>query len=166
VKIRFLAGRTFAAGGALPRARAIAAGLATELQAEPRAYAKIIEGMLAAQEEDPRRAVQLLTEATGLLDTWIGHFELGRAYLDTGAFPQADSEFDRCLQRRGEALALFLDEEPTFAFFPAVYYYQGRVKEELKSARAAESYQAYLDIRGRSNDDRLALDARRRIARK
>ena len=32
---------------------------------------------------------------------------------------EADSEFDRCLTRRGEALSLFLDEEPTFAFLPA-----------------------------------------------
>ena len=30
------------------------------------------------------------------------------------AFPQADAEFDRCLKRRGEALALFLDEETTY----------------------------------------------------
>jgi len=122
--------------------------------------------MLALQAQDPQNAVQRLTESVALFDTWIGHFELGRAYLLAGAFPQADSEFDRCVQRRGEALALFLDEEPTFAFFPPVYYYQGRVKEALKSAKAAESYQAYLDIRGRANDDPLAADARRRIAQK
>ena len=34
------------------------------------------------------------------------------------AFLQADSEFDRCLQRRGEALSLFVDEEPTSGHFP------------------------------------------------
>ena len=166
VKMRFLAGRVFAEAGAVSRARAMADGLAAELLAEPRAYAKIIEGLLALRARDPQNAVQRLTESTALFDTWIGHFELGRAYLLAGAFPQADSEFDRCLQRRGEALALFLDEEPTFAFFPPVYYYQGRVKEALKSAKAAESYQAYLDIRGRANDDPLAADARRRIAHK
>ncbi len=48
--------------------------------------------------------------------------------------PQADSEFDRCIQRRGEALALFLDEEPTYAFFPPVYYYRGRVREAMNTA--------------------------------
>ena len=56
-----------------------------------------------------------LKEANEMLDTWIGHFDLGRAYLAAGAFPQADSEFDRCLKRSGEALSLFLDEEPTSA---------------------------------------------------
>ena len=60
-----------------------------------------------------------------MLDTWIGHFELGRAYLAASAFPQADSEFDRCLRRRGEALSLFVDEEPTYGYLPTVYYYQG-----------------------------------------
>ena len=48
-------------------------------------------------------------------------------------FPQADAEFDRCLKRRGEALALFLDEEPTYSYLPPVYYYQGRVREGLKN---------------------------------
>ena len=51
-------------------------------------------------------------------------------------------EFDRCLKRRGEALALFLDEEPTFGYFPTVYYYQGRVREQMKIDGFAESYRA------------------------
>ena len=67
---------------------------------------------------DNRKAVRFLTEANTLIDTWIGHFDLGRAYLDSGAFMQADSEFDRCFTRRGEALSLFLDEDPTFGYFP------------------------------------------------
>ena len=78
------------------------------------------------------------------------------------AFTQADSEFDRCIKRRGEALSLFLDEEPTYGYFPPVYYYQGRVREGLKSAGFAESYRAYLDIRGQSNDDPLVPEVRRR----
>jgi hypothetical protein len=48
--------------------------------------------------------VKLLTDANGILDTWLGHFGLGRAFFEAGAFPQADSAFDRCIQRRGEAL--------------------------------------------------------------
>ena len=148
VKIRFLAARVFVEAGAAARAQALAAGLAAELQAEPQAYAAIIEGLTALNGGDARQAIKLLTAANGLLDTWIGHFYLGRAYLEAGAFPQADSEFDRCLKRRGEALALFLDEEPTYGYFPPVYYYQGRVREGLKSTKSGESYDAYLDIRG------------------
>jgi hypothetical protein len=69
--------------------------------------------------KDARQAVKIFSDANGLLDTWIGHFDLGRAYLEISQFAQADSEFDRCLKRRGEALALFIDEEPTFGYFPA-----------------------------------------------
>ena len=162
VKIRFLAARALVEAGAVERARPLMAGLASELQAEPQAYAKIVEGDIALKNKDPRQAIKVLTEANGLLDTWIGHFDLGRAYLDAGAFPQADSEFDRCIKRKGEALSLFLDEEPTYAFLPPVYYYQGQVREGLKSAGFAESYRAYLTFRGQSKDDPLLPDIRRR----
>ena len=106
----------------------------------------------------------LLTKPTRHLDTWIGHFEMGRVYLAANAFPQADSEFDRCIARRGEVLALFLDDEPTFGYFPPVYYYQGRVREGLKTAGYVDSYRAYLDIRGRSTDDAAVAEVRKRIA--
>jgi hypothetical protein len=95
----------------------------------------------------------------------MGHFDLGRAYLEAGAFTQADSEFDRCITRRGEALALFLDEEPTYGYFPPVYYYQGRVREGLNNAGFAESYRVYLTIRGQSKEDPLLPDVRRRAGR-
>ena len=59
-------------------------------------------------------------------------------------------------------LALFLDEEPTYGYLPPVYYYQGRVREAMKTTGFADSYKQYLAIRGNSTEDRLALDARKR----
>ncbi len=162
VKIRFLAARALIEAGDVAKARPLVAGLASEIQAEPQACAKILEGILALKNKDLRGAIKSLTEANGLLDTWIGHFELGRAYLEAGQFPQADSEFDRCLKRRGEALSLFLDEEPTYAYFPVVYYYQGRVREGLRNAGFADAYRAYLNIRGQSREDPLLPEIRRR----
>ena len=106
----------------------------------------------------------MVTEANGLLDTWIGHFDLGRAYLEAGQFTQADSEFDRCIKRRGEALSLFLDEEPTYAYFPTVHYYQARAREGLNSEGFAESYRTYLNFRGNSSEDSLVEQARRRAS--
>ena len=100
--------------------------------------------------------------AIHLLDTWIGRFDLGRAYLEIGAFTEADSEFDRCIARRGETLALFLDEVPTYGYFPQVYYYQGRVREGLKSEGFKESYKKYLEIRGQAGEDPLLTEIRRR----
>jgi eukaryotic-like serine/threonine-protein kinase len=165
VKIRFLAARVFVEAGALDKARALSTGLAAELQAEPQAYARIIEGLVALKTGDARNAIKVLGEANDKLDTWIGHFELGRAYLEAGAYTQADSEFDRCLKRRGEALSLFLDEEPTYGLFPPVYYYQGRAREGLNSTNFADSYRAYLDIRGKSADDPLVAEVRKRAGR-
>ena len=165
VKIRFLAAQALIEAGSLEKARALSKGLAAELQAEPQAYAAILDGLDALSRKDARQAIKSLTAANTMLDTWIGHYHLGRAYLEAGVFPQADSEFDRCLNRRGEALALFLDEEPTYGIFPNVYYYQGRVREGLKSTNFADSYRAYLDIRGASTDDPLVAEARRRAAK-
>jgi eukaryotic-like serine/threonine-protein kinase len=161
-KIRLLAARAFIEAGATAKAQAIADGLAAELLAEPQAYGKILSGEIALKAGDARQAIKTLTDANATLDTWLGHFDLGRAYLAAGGFTQADSELDRCITRRGEALALFLDEEPTFGQFPAVYYYQGRAREGLNTAGYAESYRAYLAIRGESKEDPLVPDARKR----
>src|SRR5262249_39114792 len=163
VKIQFMAARTFVELGELPRARVLMTALASEVQAEPRAYAKIIEGQAALNNGKSLDAVNIIGEANRLFDTWIGHFELGRAYLVARQLPQADSEFDACLKRRGEALSLFLDEWPTYAFLPPVYYFQGRVREDLKTDRFADSYKQYLSIRGKSTEDSLLPEVRRRV---
>jgi len=163
IKIRFLVARIYVEAGQAAKAQPLMASLAAEVQPEPQAYGKLLEAMIAMAGKDPRPAVKLATDANELFDTWIGHFELGRAYLATNQLPQADSEFDRCLKRRGEALALFLDEEPTYGYFPMVYYYQGRVREGMKLAGAADSYRAYLDIREKAGEDALLADIRRRL---
>ena len=163
VKVRFLAGRTLAAAGQTALAQKVAADLSKELLNEPQAYGKLIEGEILMAKGDPRGAIKPFSEANSQLDTWIGHFDLGRAYLEAGALPQADSEFDQCLKRRGEALALFLDEWPTYGYLPPLYYYFGRVREGLKSEGFAEFYRNYISIRGKAGEDPLLLaDARKR----
>ncbi|MBI3402119.1 MAG: protein kinase [Acidobacteria bacterium] len=165
VKIQFLAGRIYVEAGETTKANQLIADLGSGITAEPQAYAKVLSAEMVLKGNDARQAIKLLSDANTLLDTWIGHFDLGRAYLAANALPQADSEFDRCLKRRGEALALFLDEEPTYGFFPPVYYYQGRVREALGNAGFADSYRAYLSIRGKSTEDPLLPEVRRRASR-
>src|SRR5262249_35259502 len=111
------------------------------------------------------KAIKAFAEANELLDTWMGHFDLGRAYLQArpGQFVQADSEFDNCVRRRGEAMALFLDEEPTWSYFPPVYYYQGLAREGMKTEGFIDSYRTYLSIRGTSKEDPLLPEIRRRM---
>ncbi len=162
-KIRFLVARTFLEAGESAKADKLASSLAAELAAGPQAYAKLILGEAALKNRLPSQAVQLFTAAKNLDDTWIVHFDLGRAYLDAGAFVEADSEFDQCLKRRGEALELFMDDMPTSSFFPPVYYYEGRVQEGLKSPGASDSYKTYLSIRGAAGEDPLLPDVHHRL---
>jgi len=163
VKIQFLSARIFVEAGKTAKARKLAAALASELGAEPQAYAKLVLGEVALREHDAKSAIQLFSGANDLLDTWIGRFDLGRAYLDAGAFAEADSEFDRCIRRRGEALELFMDDMPTFSYFPIVYYYEGRVREGLKSPGFRDFYRSYIDIRGKSTEDPLVADVQRQL---
>jgi hypothetical protein len=93
----------------------------------------------------------------------MGRFELARAYLEAGAFVEADAELDRCLKRRGESLELWLNNVVTYGYFPRVYYLQGRVREGLKSPGFAESYRTYLGIRGQAGEDPLIPEIRRRL---
>jgi serine/threonine protein kinase/tetratricopeptide (TPR) repeat protein len=160
---RFLAARVLIDAGAIEQARTVAASLSSALPAEPHAHGQILEGLIALKSGKVRDAVTILGEANGILDTWLGHFELGRAYLAGGALPQADSQFDLCLTRRGEALSL-MDEGPTYGYFPVVYYYQGKVREGLNTASYADAYRHYLDIRGGSTEDPLVRDLRKRVS--
>jgi tetratricopeptide (TPR) repeat protein len=163
--LRLASARMLTSLGVVDRARRLMSGFAAEAQAESQAHAKIVEANLALRDKKPREAVRLLKEANSLSDTWIGHFDLGRAYLEDSQFAQADSEFDECVKRRGEALSLFAEDQPTFGYFPSVYYYQGRAREGLRTEGFADSYRKYIDIRGKSDQDPLVPDSRRRSGR-
>ncbi len=163
VKTQFLTARIFVEADDSSRARKLAAALTSSLQVASQAYGKLILGEIALKAKDSRQAIQSFTEANNLMDTWIGRFDLGRAYLEAGAFAEADSEFDRCVKRRGEALELFMDDGPTYSYLPVVYYYQGRVREGLKSPDFAEFYKNYLNIRGKSSEDPLVSEVHHRL---
>jgi tetratricopeptide (TPR) repeat protein len=162
-QIQFLAAIGYVDAGDLGKAQKLATSLSSQLSSEPQAYSKIIAGMILLKGNDARQAIQQITAANNLLDTWIGRFELGRAYMEAGAFTEADSEFDQCVKRRGEAIELFMDNVPTYAYFPPVYYYQGRVRDGMKSEGFADFCRTYLSIRGQSSDDPLLPEIRRRI---
>ena len=163
-QIEFLAANTYVDAGETAKAQKLAASLSSALTSESQAYGKIVTGMMALKRKDSNEAIRQITAANNLLDTWIGHFDLGQAYLAAGAFTEADSQFDQCMKRRGEAIELFLDNTPTYAYFPPVYYYEGRVQEGMKSEGFADFYKDYLNIRGQSTEDPLVADIRRRLS--
>jgi tetratricopeptide (TPR) repeat protein len=163
IQIQFLAARVYVSAGDFPKAQKLAAALAAQSSSEPQAYAKIILGMIASKRKDGKEAVNQITAANSLLDTWIGRFELGRAELEAGAYKEADSEFVQCVKRRGEAIELFMDNVPTYSYFPFVYYYQGRLRQATKSDEYVKFYKTYLSIRGESTDDPLVPEIHQQI---
>ncbi|RXH58098.1 serine/threonine-protein kinase [Granulicella sibirica] len=162
-QIQFLAASVYVDAGEVLKAQKLVTSLSTQSSSEPQAYGKIIQGLISLKKKDFKGAVTQITAANTLLDTWIGRFELGRAKLEAGAFAEAGSEFDLCMKRRGEAIELFMDNVPTYAYFPSVYYYQGRTLQAMKNAGFADAYKSYLAIRGQSSDDPLVSDIHRRI---
>jgi hypothetical protein len=111
-----------------------------------------------------RPAIELAREAEKLANTWLGHLVMARAYVMLDAFPEADSQLDLVIKRQGEATAMFLDDVPTFRYFPSVHYYKGRVQEGLKAAGAAQSYKTFLAF-SKTGEGQLAADARARLGK-
>jgi tetratricopeptide (TPR) repeat protein len=163
VSTRFLAARAYIAADEISKAESLAAELVSDARPEPQADAKLIEGEIALHKKDPRKAIELFIEANKSLDTWIGWFDLGRAYLEAGLYVEADSELDRCIKRRGEILDLF-NFVPAYGYLPEVYYYQGLVREGLKSPGAADSFRTYISIRGKAGEDPLLPEVRRHLS--
>ncbi len=162
--LAFLAGRVLNDAGQSTAALDVVTRLLQRFDGESLAMARVLEGEVALKTKDPRKAIERFKTAQQFADTWLGRFGLGRAYLAVGAIPEADSEFDLCLKRRGEATAALLDDVPTYRFFAAVHYYQGRVHDELGSPGAKDSYAAYLAIKQRGDEQGLVADARKRLA--
>jgi tetratricopeptide (TPR) repeat protein len=146
------------------KARNLASDLGGYAEPEAQAYAKLIEGAVLRTDAIFSASVKALQDAQKIFDTWLGHFELGRTYLEAGFFAEAADEFDVCLKRPGEVTALFIDEIPTYRYLPAVYYYRGRAKEGLKSPTAADDYKTFLAIEEKADRTQLVEDARNRLA--
>ena len=142
----------------------IASQLSTQIESELQMYGKLIEGEALLKSGNAREALNRFEAAKNLSDSWLARFDRGRAYLALGAFTEADSDFETCMRRRGEATSAFLDDVPTFHYFPPVYYYLGRAQEGLGSASANESYKQFVAIKQNGDGDPLVADARRRLS--
>jgi tetratricopeptide (TPR) repeat protein len=163
--ILYPAARLYLATGREARALALASQLATRLEPDPQAYAELIRGEAELARGKHAAAISHYRAAKKIADTWAGRLDLGKAYLEAGAFTEADTELETCVKRRGEATALFLEESPTYRLFPPVYYYLGRAREGLKSPGATDAYKSFLAVRtGPANA--LVADARKRLEKK
>lgn len=156
------AGEVYIAAGEMAKAGKLITQLSARIEPEPQIYGQLLGGSISLKRGQIKDAIQSFEKAQKVSNTWLGHYYLGKAYLQNGSFTEADSEFELCLKRRGEASAVFLDDVPTFRLLPPVYYYLGRAQEGLKSPAAAESYRAFLKMQPDAAGE-LVTDARRRV---
>jgi serine/threonine protein kinase/tetratricopeptide (TPR) repeat protein len=163
--IAFPAANIFLEAGREQRAMALASMMKSSLDPQPRAYSRVIDGLILLKHKDYRAALAALQEAQKLSDTWFGRLALARAYLEAGAFAEADSELDNCIRRLGETTAIFFDDEPSLRYLPPAYYYRGRAREGLHIPSAGDDYRAFLQLKTHSLPDPLVADAKRRITR-
>jgi tetratricopeptide (TPR) repeat protein len=109
----------------------IATALDNKLEDEPRIYGALLRGEAALAAGRAREAIEAFESAQKLDDTWLGRCGLGRAYLALRAYPEAVQEFDRCLTRKGEATAVFLDDLPTYHLIPRVNAFLGQARAAM-----------------------------------
>ncbi len=160
--IRIAAAIIFLESGDLESATIIADELSAKLQGQSRAYGTMIKAAILRKSGKYGEAVDMLRSAIDLADLWRIRYELGRTYLEAGFFAEAFGQFDNCLEHRGEATAMFLDDTPTFRYLSDLPYWTARAQDGLGMETAAtDNYQAFLALRPEGGP--LADDARRRL---
>jgi serine/threonine protein kinase len=163
--ILFAAAQIYIEAGEEAKARNIGGELSKKVRDMHLACAKLIGGDMSLQRGDTANARKLFGEAQGLVDTWLGRFALGRAYLQAGAFTEALSEFEKCEKRKGEATSIFQNDLPTFRYLDSLYYYLGRAQEGSGNKAAKESYLEFLKIKEKADPGLPEVeDARKRLA--
>src|SRR6267154_505902 len=160
--ILIAAGELYVNSGDAARAAKLVTQLSARIEPEPQLYGALLQGAISLSRGQRTDAIEAFEKAQRISNSWLGHFYLGKAYLQNGSFTEADSEFELCLKRRGEASAVFLDDVPTFRLVPPVYYFLARAQEGLKSPSAAETYRTFLKMQPSGSGD-LITDARRRL---
>lgn len=149
------------AGKALDIAKQIGA----RPEPEPQSLARLLEGEALLAQGNPQEAAQVFQDAQKLADSWLARLDLGRAYLDAGLYQEAADQFDTCVKRNGEATAVFMDDTPSYHYFPPVYYYLARAQQGLNSAAAAGTYRKFLATKAKADaGDPMVADAGRRLA--
>ena len=161
--ILFSAAEIYIQTGQQNKARSLSAELSKQVQPESQALAKMIGGELSLDRGDIPAAINLFNEAQTLVDSWLGRFLLGNAYLGAEAYTEAYTEFDKCLKRRGEATSIFLNDLPSYHYFAPVYYYLGLSQEGLGSDAAAESFRKFLSIKQNGESSSQIEDAKKRL---
>lgn len=143
-------------------AKANIARLKEQLGSEAQMLARLLEAEIKTT--TAADAERLGQEAQKLADSWLVHRELGFIYLRGRKYVEAEAEFEKCISRRGEAAALFLDDKPSYGYFPEIYYDLASAQEGFGSPMAATNYRKFLDIK-KTKEDPLVREASSRLAK-
>jgi len=145
------------------KALEIATQMLQSSKPDKRCYGMLIKGELSLENQHAAEAVTTFEEALKQRDFWLARYDMGRAYLSAGKFPEADGELEACIRRRGEAAAVFMDDLPSYRVFPPVYYLHGLAEEGL-GASGAKWYEMFLAIKTGNSIDPMVADARHHLS--
>jgi tetratricopeptide (TPR) repeat protein len=155
--------RVLVAAGRDKEAADIAVELGQSPQATARAYEKLIKADIALNQKRNADAQFELGEALKLADLWMLRLASGIAGVQGGNSVAARDDLNKCLEKRGEATSVFLDDVPSIRYLAPVHYWLGRALEGMNRDQALESYRIFLTLRPAGSRDPLAADARRRL---
>lgn len=127
----------FATQGYSDDARDIRDQYASQLRPTARAYAGLIDGLLANAANEHTAAIGHYTAALRHADLWLLRYHLGLAYLAAGYPAEASAEFTSCIERRGEAGGLFFDDVPTWRYTAQLEDWKAAASRELSGLAAA-----------------------------
>ncbi len=161
---RALIGLEFVEMGDYTKAGNITQPLKHMLQAQARSWWSIVQGesLLAQGEIVP--AVDELNKAIELADLWRARLAKGKAYLKAGYHAEALADFEACLERRGEATVILLDDQPSINHIPELYYWMAQAQWGLGMKEAATSSMETFLARRVGLKDPLSEDGRKRLA--
>ena len=144
--------------------KSLASEFLSRLQPQQRAYGRLIEGDLALTENRVPDAVDAFRESLKQTDLWQARFTRGIAYVHAKQYAEALSDLEACEGRRGEAVAAYLDDLPTFRYLASLPYWKARAQEGTgQHAEARQNYDRFLQIRG-AGGGALVEDAKKRRA--
>jgi tetratricopeptide (TPR) repeat protein len=159
------AARLLVAAGRPERAETLAAELESQIQKRRRALGGLVRAEIALSAGRTVQAIDHLTAARALADLWVIRETLGRVYVEAGRHAEALTELEAAAGRPGEGAAIYLDDWPTMRETVTLKYWLARAQHGLGLADSAtKNYEAYLALRGKAPSDRLAADARKRLA--
>ena len=161
---RALIGLEFVEAGNYTKAENVTQPLKHMLQAQARSWWSIVQGesLLAQGEIVP--TVDELNKAIELADLWRARLAKGKAYLRAEYFAEALADFEACLERRGEATAILLDDQPSINYVPELYYWMAQAQWGLGMKEAATSSMETFLARRVGLTDPMTEDGRKRLA--